>query len=50
MGEMTKLDKALIIAPVEWWRPETSMFHPPVGEMMLTLQICCLWGLSIQDI
>jgi hypothetical protein len=28
-----------------------SMFHLPVGEMMVTLEdVCYLWGLSIKDI
>jgi hypothetical protein len=42
------IDKALITALVERWRPETNTFHLPVGEMTVTLEdVACLWGLPI---
>ncbi|KAF6998783.1 hypothetical protein CFC21_014870 [Triticum aestivum] len=42
------VDKYLISALVERWRPETNSFHLPVGEMTITLQdVSCLWGLPI---
>lgn len=43
-----KIDKYLISALVEHWRPKTNSFHLPIGEMTITLQdISCLWGLPI---
>jgi Plant mobile domain len=46
-----QLDKSLLTALVEGWRPETSTFHLSVGELMMTLEdVCCLWGLSIRSI
>jgi Plant mobile domain len=46
-----QLDKSLLTALVERWRPETSTFHLPVGELMVTLEdVCCLWGLPIRGI
>jgi Plant mobile domain len=33
-----QLDKSLLTALVERWRPETSIFHLPVGEMTMTLE------------
>ena len=42
------IDKGLITALVERWRPETNSFHLPVGECTVTLEdVSCLWGLSI---
>ncbi|XP_044406762.1 serine/threonine-protein phosphatase 7 long form homolog [Triticum aestivum] len=50
IAKMRKInvDKYLISALVERWRPETNSFHLPVGEMTITLQdVSCLWGLPI---
>ena len=42
------IDRGLITALVERWRPETNTFHLPVGEMTVTLEdVSCLWGLPI---
>jgi hypothetical protein len=42
------IDKGLITALVERWRPETNTFHLPVGECTVTLEdVSCLWGLSV---
>ncbi|KAL8520216.1 hypothetical protein ACS0TY_010942 [Phlomoides rotata] len=44
-----KLDRHLITALVERWRPETHTFHFPVGEVIITLQdAAIIWGLSIE--
>jgi Plant mobile domain len=37
MGDC-QLDKSLMTALVERWRPETSTFHLPVGELTVTLE------------
>ncbi|XP_078158142.1 serine/threonine-protein phosphatase 7 long form homolog [Carex rostrata] len=43
-----QVDRELITALVERWRPETNSFHLPVGECTVTLEdVSCLWGLSI---
>jgi hypothetical protein len=43
-----QLDRALLTALVERWRPETHTFHFPCGEMTLTLQdVAYLLGLPI---
>ena len=48
MIEHCSIDRRLITAFVERWRPETDTFHLPVGECTVTLQdVSCLWGLSI---
>jgi Plant mobile domain len=46
-----QLDKSLLTALVERWRPETSTFHLLVNELTVTLEdVCCLWGLPIRGI
>jgi len=43
-----RIDKGLITALVERWRPETNTFHLPVGECTVTLEdVSCLWGLAV---
>jgi Plant mobile domain len=50
MGDC-QLDKSLLTALVERWRPETSTFHLPVGELTVMLEdVCYLWGLPIRGI
>ena len=40
------VDRALLSALVDRWRPETHTFHLPVGEMAMTLQdVSMLLGL-----
>ena len=42
------VDRALLSALVDRWRPETHMFHLPLGEMTVTLQdISFLLGLPL---
>ena len=42
------IDWPLITCLVERWRPETHMFHVPVGEMRITLQdVAIILGLRI---
>ena len=42
------MDRALVSALVDCWRPETHTFHLPVGEMTPTLQdVSMLLGLRI---
>ncbi|CAL1375345.1 unnamed protein product [Linum trigynum] len=43
-------DASLITALVERWRPETSTFHIPLGEITITLDdVVTLSGLAIDD-
>ncbi|MQL88991.1 hypothetical protein Taro_021569 [Colocasia esculenta] len=43
-----KLDRLLLTALVDRWRPETNTFHFPHGEMTITLQdVSCILGLRI---
>ena len=45
---LVKLDRSLLSALVDRWRPETHTFHLPCGEMAPTLQdVAMLLGLSI---
>ena len=42
------IDWPLITCLVEGWKPETHMFHEPVGEMTITLQyVAIILGLRI---
>ncbi|XP_076951314.1 serine/threonine-protein phosphatase 7 long form homolog [Bidens hawaiensis] len=44
-----KVDRALVEALVERWRPETNTFHLPCGEATVTLEgVNVLWGLPIE--
>jgi Plant mobile domain len=46
-----QLDKSLLIVLVERWRPKTSIFYLPVGEITMTLEdVCCIWEFPIWDI
>ena len=45
---LVRLDRNLLSALVDRWRPETHTFHLPCGEMAPTLQdVAMLLGLSI---
>ena len=45
---LAKLDRSLLTALVDRWRPETNTFHLPCGEMTPTLQdVAMLLGLPI---
>ena len=47
-GGPIQLDRSLLTALVDRWRPETHMFHLPCGEMTPTLQdVAYLLGLPI---
>ena len=47
-GGIVKLDRSLLTALVDRWRPETHTFHLPCGEMTPTLQdVAYLLGLPI---
>ena len=44
------VDRDLLSALVDRWRPETHTFHLPVGEMAVTLQdVSLLLGLPLVD-
>ena len=45
---LVKLDRSLLSALVDRWRPETHTFHLPCGELAPTLQdVAMLLGLPI---
>ena len=45
---LVQLDRSLLTALVDRWRPETNTFHLPCGEMTPTLQdVVMLLGLPI---
>ena len=45
---LVKLDRSLLSALVDRWRPETHTFHLPCGEMAPTLQdVAMMLGLPI---
>jgi len=47
-GGLVQLDRYLLTALVDRWRPETHTFHLPCGEIALTLQdVAYLLGLPI---
>jgi hypothetical protein len=47
-SRIVQLDRSLLTALVERWRPETHTFHFPCGEMAPTLQdVAYLLGLPI---
>ena len=47
-GGLVQLDRSLLMALVDRWRPETHTFHLPFGEMTPTLQdVAYLLGLPI---
>ena len=49
LGGGLELDRALITALVERWRPETHTFHLTVGEATITLQdVAVIMGLPIE--
>ena len=48
MSARFPVDRALLSAWVDRWRPETHTFHLPVGEMTVTLQdVAMLFGLPL---
>lgn len=46
---LPKMDNATRTTLADRWRPETHIFHPPSGEMTVTLQVVgMLFGLRIE--
>ena len=44
-----RIDRALVEALIERWRPETNTFHMPFGEVTVTLEdVNVLFGLPIE--
>ena len=45
----SKIDHALVTSLVDRWRPETSTFHFPTGEITITLaDVSCLLGVTVE--
>ncbi|XP_016506320.2 serine/threonine-protein phosphatase 7 long form homolog [Nicotiana tabacum] len=50
IGRM-QLDWSLITELIEWWRPETHIFHLPTGKATITLQdVQVLYGLCVDGL
>ena len=44
-----KIDHALVTSFVDRWRPETSTFHFPTGEITITLaDVSCFLGVTVE--
>ena len=49
VDSFTMIDRALMSAMAERWHPETSSFHMPFGEMIITIDdVNCLLHLSVR--